>query len=196
MNRWDPDARPNKDAEAAVNEHGENIVPIEAVISDKNSKSLHKQAELTEQILAERRSRAKEPVHMEGLKPIPDALRSTLPGAGVIPGGPEAMGLAPSMRRAIPAPYQRDRISIDHHGKTWGYMKASDVQPGDIVVDFGKIHMATGFVEHDTDFSSRGRPIVATREGIKLTNIAGDFRDFDSQEQLRVFRVHDAAEDT
>lgn len=195
MTRFDPDARPDDDARSGIaqNEQGTTITPIEAVISEKNTRSLHRQAELTEQIIEERQKRAKEPVHLDGLKPMPAGMRKNIAPSGVIPGGPDALSQTPSMRRAIPPPYQRPRISIDHHGKTWAYLQAHQVREGDIVVDFGKIARVTPYLKHDTELNPEtGRfRRVATAEGILLANIAGESRDCGAQDQLRVFRVHE-----
>jgi hypothetical protein len=189
MTKWDSSARPDPDAESAVRDDGTMITPIEAVISGKSSKKLHVAAELSEQIADERQKRQSEPVHMEGLKPLPPGM-PRLP-SGVIPGGSDATTLVPSMRRTIPAPYHRERISVDHHGKTWEYMAADQVVKDDIVVDFGKIAHVTPYVAHDTDPTSRGRRRIASHEGIVLVNIVGERKDVRSQEQLRVFRVHE-----
>lgn len=195
MTKYDPDAKPDDDARSGIaqNAHGDTIVPMEAAISARDSTKLHRQAEFSEQIIEERSKRAGEPLRMEGLKPLPPEMMSQRTPRGVIPGGAGALDMVPSMRKTIPAPFKRPRIDIDHHGKTWGYLRARDVAAGDIVVDFGKIERVTPYVHHEPDFTSRGRPTVATREGIILTNIAGDGMDVDSHEQLRVFRVHEEA---
>lgn len=189
MTRFDPDGRPDDDARSGIaeNEHGTTITPIEAMIDRDSTRKLHAQAELSAQILEERTKQAKAPVHMAGLKPLPDELRKAAPAAGVIPGGPDALGMTPRMARTIPAPYQRPRIAVDHHGKTWGYAAADTVEPGDIVVDFGKVERSTPYVQHELIAGVR----AATVEGIILTNIAGSQLDVKSDEQLRVFRVHD-----
>jgi hypothetical protein len=164
---------------------GTTITPIEAVISDKSSKKLHAAAELSEQISEERAKRQSEPVHMDGLKPLPSGLPH-LPN-GVIPGGDLATTLVPSMRRTIPDPYQRDRIAIDHHGKTWAYMAADQVEPDDIVVDFGKVEWAAASTIYDEVAGVR----AAVDVEVCMCNIAGQTKTFAPTEQIRVFRVHD-----
>jgi hypothetical protein len=186
-NNWDDNARPDPDAERGENASGE-IVPIESVVSAKDSRNLHRQAELSEQIIEERQKRATEPVHMEGLKPLPPEIQKTLPGPGQIPGGPDALGLAPSMRRSIPEPFQRDRIAIDHHGKTWAYGKAETVKLGDIVVDFGLVTgKAFALAREDVG----GSADVATDVSVLLTNVAGHTDKFGMFDDLRIFRVHE-----
>lgn len=195
MTRFDSSARPDDDARSGISENAEGttITPIEAVISKKDSSKLHRQAEFAEQIIEERQKRVSEPVHLAGLKPLPAEMRKNIAPSGVIPGGPDALSQVPSMRRAVPPPYQRPRISIDHHGKTWAYLQAHQVREGDIVVDFGKILSVTPYLRHETRFNpDTGRQLrVATHEGILLTNIAGGSRDHNAREQLRVFRVHE-----
>jgi hypothetical protein len=186
VTKWDSNARPDPDAESGVRESdGTTITPIEAVISGKSSKKLHAAAELTEQITEERAKRQSEPVHLEGLKPLPPGM-PRLPN-GVIPGGSDATTLVPSMRRTIPAPYKRDRIAIDHHGKTWAYMAAEKVQPDDIVVDFGKIEWAALSTIYDEVAGVR----AAVDVEVCMCNIAGQTKTFDPAEQIRVFRVHE-----
>jgi hypothetical protein len=187
-NTWDSSARPDPDATAAENSQGEMITPIESVMTGKDVKNIHRQAELSAEIIEERRKRAAEPIHMDGLKPLPPGARMGLPGHGQIPGGPDALGLAPSMRRSVPEPFQRQRISIDHHGKTWGYVRAELVEPGDLVVDFGKVHDKT-FVLTREDLA--GYEDVATEATVLLTNVTGSARKFGMADQLQVFKVHE-----
>lgn len=185
MTRFDPDARPVKDAESGVNDQGTTITPIEAVIDARSTRRLHDDASLTEQILEERKKRA-EPVHMAGLKPLPAGLRA-VPGTGVIPGGEGALDLVPSVRRSIPPPFQRHRIAIDHHGKTWGYLRAEEVQRDDIVVDFGKVYALHAAISYEEVAGVE----AATGVVIVLENVAGETRRFAPEDQLRVFRVHE-----
>ncbi len=186
MTRFDPDARPDPDAESGVNSEGTTITPMEAVISGQSSKKLHAQAELSAQIMEERQKRAAEPVHMEGLKPLPPGL-PRLPN-GVIPGGSDALTMVPSMRRSIPAPYRRESINIGRHGKTWAYAQAGSVQPGDLVVDFGKIAAASEELIYDEVVPGIKAPV---RAEIRLVNIAGEVRIFGQAEQIRIFRKHE-----
>lgn len=211
MTRYDKDARPDDDARSGISENalGEMITPLEAVIDAGSTRKLHREAERTQEIIAERRKRAAEPVQMAGLKPLPDALKKPGTSAGMIPGGPEALGMVPRMARTIPAPYQRPRIAIDHHGKTWAYAPAETVEPGDIVVDFGKVEMVDQQVVHglvgdyvpklDWDVApyllQGATPddpaLVAVGVVVVVRNVAGVVREFEPGQQIRVFRVHD-----
>jgi hypothetical protein len=185
VTKWDENARPDPNAESAMRDDGTMITPIEAVVSEKSSKKLHAAAELSQQIADEREKRQSEPVHMDGLKPLPPGM-PRLPN-GVIPGGSAATTLVPSMRKTIPAPYQRDRIAIDHHGKTWAYMAADQVVKDDIVVDFGKVDD----VWERTIYASIGGYEAAVGVQVCLLNISGETRTFAPAEQIRVFRVHE-----
>ena len=74
------------------------------------------------------------PVHAEDLRPISHAeaaRRTTFDGKNM-PG-------VPATRRVIPAPFRRDRIAVDHHGKTWQSVRADQVREGDIVPDLGLV---------------------------------------------------------
>jgi hypothetical protein len=184
MTKWDPSARPVADAESGVNSAGTEITPIEAVLDRSATRKLHAQADLSAQIIEERQKRASEPIHMEGLKPLPLGM-PRLPN-GVIPGGSDATSLVPSMRRAIPPPFSRESISIDHHGKSWQYMQAGAVRADDIVVDFGKI---AGWYEH-TLYETIAGVKAAVDVEMCLVNIAGEMRPFGLAEEIRVFRKH------
>lgn len=75
-----------------------------------------------------------EPVHAEDLVPISKAeaaRRTTFDG--------EHLPAVPTTRRVIPPPFRRQRISIDHHGKTWQSVRADQVLEGDIVPDLGRV---------------------------------------------------------
>jgi len=184
VTRFDPDARPDKDAESGVNSAGTTITPMEAVIDAKSSKKLHAAAELTEQIVEERAKRKSEPIHMEGLRPLPSGL-PRLPN-GMIPGGSDATSLVPSMRRTIPAPFVRPSVSGGRHGKTWAYLPADQVVPEDIVVDFGRVE----FTSENTLYETIAGVRAAVGVEVRLVNVLDEVRKFDPSEQLRVFRKH------
>lgn len=190
MTKWDENARPDPNAESGTRDDGTVITPMESVISRDASKKLHAAAELSEQISAERRKRQSEPVHMDGLKPLPPGMPH-LPN-GVIPGGDAATTLVPSMRRTIPAPYQRPSISGGHHGKTWAYMAADDVRPGDIVVDFGKVDAKA----HVLCYEEVAGVKAAVGTEVHMWNIIDEQRVFAPTDQIRVFRVHEEKPDT
>lgn len=195
MTRYDQDAKPDDDARSGVgdNKTGE-ITPLEAAISAKDTRKMHRQAEFAEQVLEERRKRSAEVISHEGLlpvpkgfTPIPGAAQIGIPGPGVLPSGPDALATAPSMRRTKPAPFQRDRISIDHHGKTWGYARADSIKPDDLVVEFGKVTD----VESRTIYDEVAGVRAAVDLVLVLTNVTGDIKVVDPDQQLRTFRVHD-----
>lgn len=185
MTRFDSDARPDDDARSGtgVNASGE-IIPVEAAISATDTRKLHAQAELSEQILEERARRASAPLSMEGLRPLPPGTPRT--PSGVIPGGPGALGMTPAMRRTKPAPFKRQRISVDHHGKTWAYVRADEVRAGDIVPGVGKVEEAGTRVTYDAIAGVR----AATGSVTWLRN-GGSVTELDPAEQVLAFRVHD-----
>ncbi len=185
MTKWDSSARPDPDAESAYRDDGTLVTPIEAVISEQSSSKLHAAAELSEEIAEERSKRASEPIHMEGLRPLPPGM-PRLPN-GVIPGGDSATTLVPSMRKTIPAPFKRERISVDHHGKTWAYMQAAEVLPGDIVVDFGMVAARSEVTCYEVVAGVK----AAVGVEIHLWNILDERKVADPPDQLRVFRRHD-----
>jgi hypothetical protein len=189
MTKWDSSARPDPDAESGVRDDGTTITPIEAVIDGKSSKKLHAAAEMSAQISEERQKRASAPVHMEGLKPLPAGM-ARMPN-GVIPGGSDATTLVPSMRRSVPAPFKRESVNVGRHGKTWQYLPADQVAPGDIVVDFGRVVQRASRIRYG---EIAGRK-VAVGDEILLVNPLEEVRPFDPADQIRVFRVHGGPED-
>lgn len=203
MTKFDPDAKKDPDAHPDVNDAGDTITPVEAVISHKDTRKLHAQAEEGERELrkhldyeqerleSQARKRS-EPIRMDALKPLPPAQIGIQVPRGTIPSGPDALSRTPSMRRTKPAPFQRQRIAIDHHGKTWGYLRADQVQVGDMVVDVGRVEslgikaIREKVAGHD----------VLTGERVLMMNPLGEMREFGRDEQLRVFRVHEEPGDS
>lgn len=155
--------------------------PIEAFMSD---------AALEQ---AEKNTRAATgPVHAEDLTPVSHAeaaARSTFDGRSL----PRV-----SRRRVIPAPYRRDRIAVDHHGKTWQPVRADQVRPGDIVPDIGLVADAREDVIYTTlaDVApaaavldpSRARERVASGTRVTVTGAGGVVKTFRPGEAVRVFR--------
>lgn len=100
-------------------------VPLEAMVSPAAFEAHMEQQE-----------RRKQPVHAEDLVAVGPrdpriAGRTSFDG--------ETLPAVPSMRRVIPAPFQRPSISINHHGKRWQRMRADAVREGDMVVGIGKV---------------------------------------------------------
>ena len=173
------------DAVSDTNERGHTITPLEAMIDHGSTKKLHAMAEMAEQQTEERIKRHSEPIRMAGLKPLPPDVPRL--GPGQIPAGPDALGMTPSVRRSIPEPFQRSRIAIDHHGKTWAYARADSVAKGDILVDFGRVEIAVTQGKREVIAGHS----VLTGEVIILVNPENKVRECGLEDQLYVFRVHD-----
>jgi len=97
--------------------------PIEAFLPDSTLAEIEKAT-----------AAKSEPVRAENLIPITPAsaaARRTQHG--------ESLPAMPSMRRVIPAPYQRPRISAGSHGKSWQSCRADQVAEGDIVPGVGQV---------------------------------------------------------
>lgn len=158
-------------------------VPIEAI------------SPIAAEMAARRREDAKRPVYAADLVPISKdeaQRRRTFTG--------DALPAMPSVRRVIPQPFQRARIEINHHGKTWQDVRAEVIEPGDMVVSVGRvIHvekvpvykrkgelLGLGVADPDT--------LVACRVDLVLTNAIGDEFTVDSRAEVRAFRkAQDAA---
>jgi hypothetical protein len=119
------------------------------------------------------------PVHQEDLVPITKAesvRRTTFDG--------EHLPRAPATRRVIPAPFRRESISIDHHGRRWTTPRADEVAVGDVVVDLGKVASTETVMEYAT---VAGVPDVAVGMKILLTGIAGNQAEFEPGTRVRAF---------
>lgn len=143
--------------------------PMEAFMSDASLEQVEKQT-----------AAAATPVHAEDLIPISSAeaqRRTTFDG--------EHLPNMPTMRRVIPAPFQRPRIAIDHHGRTWQPCKAEDVQVGDTVPDVGRVVDRQLVTRYEP---IAGVPHVAVGMKVILTGAGGITRDFDPQKPIRAHR--------
>lgn len=143
--------------------------PIEAFMSD----DALQQAENATRAAAE-------PVHAEDLRPISRAeaaTRTTFDGEH-LPG-------LPATRRVIPPPFRRDRIAVDHHGKTWQSIPADEVSAGDMTELVGKVVLVQSVLRRDTISGYRD---VAVGTDIILTGAGGVTVAVDAAARVRVFR--------
>ena len=85
----------------------------------------------------------------------------------------------------IPPPYRRDRIAVDHHGKTWQYIKADQVTSGDMTELVGKVAGVLPVLRRET---VAGHEDVAVGTDIILTGIGGATAKVAWTARVRVFR--------
>jgi hypothetical protein len=146
-------------------------LPVEAFMSEESIAQVADQSAV-----------ASAPVHAEDLRaisPAEAATRSTFDGE-TLPGHPVP-------RRVIPAPFQRPRISIDHHGRSWATCDAADVKEGDVVVDIGRIACdAETVIRYET---VAGVPDVAVGMKVILTGVSGNRVPFEPGTRVRAFRL-------
>lgn len=143
--------------------------PIEAFMSDA---ALEQAARNT--------AAAAAPVHAEDLRPI-----SSAEAAARTTFGGERLPPIPATRRVIPPPFRRDRIAVDHHGKTWQPVPADQVVPGDMTELVGKVTGVMSVLRRET---VAGVPGVAVGTDIILTGAGGVTATVDAASQVRVFR--------
>jgi hypothetical protein len=167
--RYDPGAQGDPRAVTDVNEAGQVIRPIESALKPASNEQLHEWAERAEK-------QSDKPVPMESLTPISQPDMTIQPGT--MPGAPRTV-------RTIPKPFQRPRIDIEHHGKSWQNASASQVQEGDLVVDHGRI---AEVIPHIVREEVNGVPDVAVADRIALINPLGEALICDPADRLRVFR--------
>lgn len=152
-----------------------------------------------EKVAAENVARA-EPVRAGQLTPITHAeaaRRRTQRG--------ETLPNMPTMRRVIPEPFRRERISIRVPGepqKVWMSVKAVQVCPGDIVPDVGLVQDVRSRVRHrrrdeivlprldHLTTGARGDDMVAVGEDTILTGPEHEMV-VDSQTTVQVFRLEE-----
>lgn len=123
----------------------------------KLKKELPIEAFMTDAALSELAARSKtdEPVHAENLTAISTAearKRQTF-GGDTIPDHPQ-------VRRVIPAPFQRPSITAGSHGKSWRYLKATQVEKDDIIPDIGLVTD----VREETVYRTRAEVLGLTKE--------------------------------
>lgn len=141
--------------------------PMEAFMSDASLEAVAAQT-------------AAAPVHAEDLVPISPAeaaRRTTFDG--------QTLPNMPVTRRVIPPPFQRQRINISRHGRTWQPCRAEDVQLGDTVPDVG---LVTGRRVVTRYAKVAGVPDVAVGRKVILTGKGGIERAFDPTELVRAHR--------
>lgn len=154
-------------------------LPIEQLVSDRG----------LEQINKAKLARAA-PVHAETLRPMsPYAARqmTTFQGDGVLP-------KAPSTRRVIPKPFQRERIVLGGahgHGKIWQNVRAEQIREGDIIPGVGKVDFTLETTRRE-DIAHEGTyeldDGVATGTLIYVEGAGGNEALFEAHQQVRVFR--------
>ena len=145
-----------------------------------------------------RQENSKRPVYAGDLTPISKAEaqeRRTFRG--------DSLPSMPATRRVIPKPFARDRIEIEHHGKTWQDVRAETIQPGDMVLSVGRVITVDPVVIYSNKAEMGIPPSeglsaemaelelanpVAVRVDLVLTNVVGDEFTVDSRAQVRVFR--------
>jgi hypothetical protein len=98
----------------------------------------------------------------------------------------EHLPRVPSTRRVLPAPFRRERISLDRHGRAWTQCRADEVAAGDVVPDVGKIAETEQVLRYET---VAGVPDVAVGMKVILTGVAGNRAAFDPGHPLRAFRL-------
>lgn len=157
-------------------------LPIEQLVSDRGLDQINK-AKLARSA----------PVHAETLRPMsPYAAKqlTTFQGDGTLP-------QAPSTRRVIPKPFQRERIVLSGahgHGKVWQNVRAEQIREGDIIPDVGKVDFTLETtrredISHEGDYELNDG--VATGTLIYVEGAGGNSAVFVPHQQVRVFREAD-----
>lgn len=121
------------------------------------------------------------PVREQDLVPIShaEAARRTLFDG-------ESLPRVPATRRVLPAPFRRERVSLDRHGRQWTTCRADQVKAGDVVPDVGRIESAETVTRYQV---VAGVPDVAVGMKILLTGVAGNRVAFEPGEDVRAFRL-------
>lgn len=158
--------------------------PIEAFLSD----------DALQQIENDTRA-ADAPVRAENLIPIHPAAAAEMrrQDGGSLP-------KMPAMRRVIPKPFQRPRITGGSHGKSWRYVRADQVRTDDIVPEIGRVTATLSklvYAPRDEALSGKpwsrtsltgGEDMVAIGEVIWITGAGGVAKVKRPEDEVRVFR--------
>jgi hypothetical protein len=139
------------------------------------------EAFMSEGALQEVQDRSSAPVHAEDLVPITKAeaaRRTTFDG--------EHLPRVPANRRVLPAPFRRERVSLDRHGRAWQSCRADAVQAGDVVPEVGRVAGIDTDIRYET---VAGIPDVATGMKVILVGIDGSRTALDPAQQVRAFRL-------
>ena len=141
------------------------------------------EAFMSEQALNEvaQRTAANATVRQEDLVPITKAeaaRRTTFDG--------EHLPRVPATRRVLPAPFRRERVSLDRHGRAWQSCRADAVQAGDVVPEVGRVAGIDTDIRYET---VAGIPDVATGMKVILVGIDGSRTAFNPAQQVRAFRL-------
>jgi hypothetical protein len=120
------------------------------------------------------------PVRMDSLQPMSKTearRRMTFDG--------EHLPAAPATRRVIPKPFQRERIDLGGHGKTWQTVQATHIQREDIIPDVGLVTDVQEGIRHEQIAGQQ----VAVGTFIVVEGAGGNLKIFDDTRSLvRVFR--------
>lgn len=120
-------------------------------------------------------------VPAESLTPI-----STAQAAEMTRFDGETMPNLPRTRRVIPAPFQRQRISITHHGRRWMPCLAEDVRPGDTVPGIGLVTGRQVVRRHEPVAGVSG---VTVGMKVILTGKGGNAVTLDAHERVQAHRL-------
>jgi hypothetical protein len=131
--------------------------------------------------------RKAEPVHAGALTPISkqDAARRTRFDGKTLP-------RLPATRRVLPEPFRRHVINLSlpwEDKKTWQYVRADQVQAGDIVPDLGLVQSISVTVRREPlDPTLHGWTDVAVGTDVTIQG-PERYHTVDASAQVRVFRV-------
>lgn len=98
----------------------------------------------------------------------------------------EHLPALPATRRVLPAPFRRQRIAVEHHGRAWTGCRADQLAPGDIVPGIGRLISAVRATRYA---EVAGVPGVATGVSIYIRGAGGVEQVLDPAEQVRAFRL-------
>jgi hypothetical protein len=144
--------------------------PMEAFMSDASLEQVERQT-----------AQAAAAVPAESLTPI-----SAARAAEMTRFDGETLPNLPRTRRVIPAPFQRQRISITRHGRRWMPCLAEDVRPGDTVPGVGLVTARQVVRRHESVAGASG---VTVGMKVILTGKGGASVTLDAHERVQAHRL-------
>lgn len=128
----------------------------------------------------EQAQRPDQTVHQRDLVPISPAeaaRRTTFDG--------QTLPKLPTLKRVIPEPFRRDRVSLDRHGRSWQNCRADQVAVGDMVPEVGRVVDVGTELKYET---VAGMTDVATGMSVIITGAGGSKLVLQPGDSVKAFR--------
>jgi hypothetical protein len=171
------------------------IIPDKVIDDVRKGKSvpLERFSEAAADMRSANAAARRTPVHAESMVPISRSAAQGLIAGSAGPAVESELGISgrgmpmfPQTRRVIPAPFRRERINAERHGRTWHTCKAETLKPGDTVKGVGLLDEVWKEIRYET---IAGVSKVAVGTDLIMRNAGGDLHRCDVSDIVEVHRV-------